>query len=67
MHTSKLQDLIESTRVEKTEAMSKLERFRDFFQHLSDKGVPAPMPSTFDFLTDADLRKFTECRLSNEQ
>lgn len=67
MQISKLQDLREVARAEKTEAMGKLERFRDFFQHLSDKGIPAPVPSTFDFLTDADLRKFSEYTVSNEQ
>ena len=67
MTPSKLQDLVDESRKEKADAMGRLERFKDFFRRLSGKGVPAPVPSAFDFITDAELRRFTESPVIEEQ
>ena len=58
MLRTKLQDLLVASRQEKAEAMRRLEHFKEFFRRLSGKGIPAPEPSTFDFITDEELRKF---------
>ena len=60
MLNSKLQDLLDVSRLEKADALGRLEHFKEFFRRLSGKGIPAPEPSTFEFITDEELRKFTE-------
>ncbi len=64
---SKFQDLVDASRQEKAEAISRLNRFKGFFRRLSGKGITAPVPSAFEFLSDEELRKFTESPVVEEQ
>ena len=63
MSYTNLQELLNASFQEKEEAMGRLEHFKEFFRRLAGKGIPVPEPSTFDFITDEDLRKFTETPL----
>lgn len=60
MVSTKLQNLKTVSLREKAEATRRIENFKEYFRHLSVKGIPAPAPSIFYFLTDAYLRKFAE-------
>lgn len=66
MFSTKLQDLKTASLVEMAEATRQIENFKGYFEHLSGKGIPAPAPSTFYFLTDEYLRKFAEGWVAGE-
>ncbi len=65
--TSKFQDLVDASLQEKGEAAKRLERFKAFFRRLGPKGIPAQMPSAFEFISDEELRKFVESPITEEQ
>lgn len=62
---SKFQDLVDASRQEKVEAMGRLERFKGFFRRFGSR--PAAVPSAFEFISDEELRKFTESPVIEEQ